>query len=114
MARQNDQKRQLLSPLADIAVPGTLVEVYLRCGTASCRCHRDPERRHGPHLYLKFRSPKGHSTSLYVPRSHEEEARKAVAAWTELRAVIAEMGDRNREVLRERVRRKGNKRAARK
>ena len=31
---------------AGVAVPGTLVEVFLRCGTASCGCHRDPARRH--------------------------------------------------------------------
>jgi predicted nucleic acid-binding OB-fold protein len=41
--------------MADIAkigpcLPGGLVKRTTRCGTASCRCHSDPGRLHGPYL----------------------------------------------------------------
>jgi hypothetical protein len=97
-----------MAQLAEVAVQGTLVEVYLRCGTASCACHRDPERRHGPHAYLKFRDPEGRATGLYVPRSHLKQAQRAVAAWSELWETMVALSHNNRQALRERVRRRGD------
>lgn len=85
---------------------GSLGEVFVPCGTKTCICHSDPARRHGPHLYLKFRNSAGKQTSLYVPRSHEKEIRKAAEAWSELRETIILLSDLNREELRERVRRR--------
>jgi hypothetical protein len=106
MARLKASLLKHLVHLAEVAVPGTLVEVFLRCGTASCSCHRDPERRHGPHLYLKFRDSEGRSTSLYVPRAQEAVARRAVKAWSELWDTSVALGELNREALRTRVRRR--------
>jgi hypothetical protein len=103
MARSAATLRRRLGKLAGIAVPGTLVESYLRCGTPSCGCHQDPARRHGPHLYLKFRSPEGRSTGLYVPQAAAREARRAVAAWGQLWETLVVLGARNREALRERI-----------
>lgn len=105
MARSN-RLAQRLQDLATRAIQGTLVEVMLRCGTASCGCHQDPARRHGPHLYLKFRAADGRSTSLYVPRSHEREARQAVAAWSQMWHTMLSLGHRNREALAKRLRRR--------
>jgi hypothetical protein len=106
MARSRAALLRRLTHLADLAVPGTLVEVFLRCGTASCGCHRDPARRHGPHLYLKFRAPDGRGTSLYVPRAQAATARRAVTAWRELWNTSVAVGQLNREALRTQVRRK--------
>lgn len=95
-----------LARLAAAAAPGTLVESYLRCGTPSCGCHRDPARRHGPHLYIKYRSPGGRATAVYVPREHAAEARRAVAAWGELWQTMVALGERNLEGLRRAWRRR--------
>lgn len=90
--------------LAETAVPGTLVEVMLRCGKAACGCRTDPERRHGPHLYLKFRDEEGRSTSLYIPRSHEREVRKTVEAWSKMREAMNQLGHENRKALAKKLR----------
>lgn len=95
-----------LARLAGTAAPGTLVETFSRCGTPSCGCHRDPERRHGPHLYIKYRSPGGRATAVYVPRRHAAQARRAVAAWAELWRMIVTLGERNLEGLRRAWRRR--------
>lgn len=105
MARSKTSLLHRLTRLADVAVPGTLVEVFLRCGTASCGCHRDPRRRHGPHLYLKFRNAQGRATSLYVPRAQAGAARRAMRAWSQLWDTSVALGELNREALRTRVRR---------
>jgi hypothetical protein len=106
MARSRTRLLRRLAHLAALAVPGTLVEVFLRCGTASCGCHRDPARRHGPHLYLKFRDPAGRATALYVPRAHAAAVRRAAEAWKALWATSMAVGDLNRQALRPRLRRK--------
>jgi hypothetical protein len=113
MARSHTALLRRLARLAQFAVQGTLVEVLLRCGTASCACHRDPARRHGPHLYLKFRDSAGRSTAMYIAREHEAQARRAVEAWSELWETTVALGQLNREVLRERVRRQRTGHAAR-
>ena len=45
------RKRQILEEIArlDFCLPGSLVERTTRCSTPSCRCHSDPDRRHGPY-----------------------------------------------------------------
>lgn len=45
------RKRQILEEIArlDFCLPGSLVERTTRCSTPTCRCHSDPDRRHGPY-----------------------------------------------------------------
>lgn len=93
-----------IQTLSESAVPGTLSEVILRCGKAACGCRNDPSRRHGPHLYLKFRDENGRYRSLYIPRSHEGEVRRGVEAWSKLREVVNELGQDNRKALSKRLR----------
>lgn len=95
---------QQLGALAEQAMPGNLVEVMMRCGTRSCGCHQDPARRHGPHLYIKFRDAEGRSRSIYVPRSHESEAREGVEAWAKMRQILQEISEHNRETFKQRLR----------
>ena len=54
---------QQLKALGEHAIQGNLVEVMLTCGTPTCGCHQDRNRRHGPHLYLRYRDLNGRSRS---------------------------------------------------
>lgn len=107
-----------LLELAATAVQGGLSETTRTCGNTSCVCHQDPARRHGPHLYLTFRTRDGRSSSLYVPREQEPKVRKAVEAWAQLWETIVEISHRNREEMgrsmRQRKNRKGVPRGGRK
>lgn len=95
-----------IQSLAEGAIQGTLVELMLRCGTRSCGCHQDPTRRHGPHLYLKYRDESGRSTSLYIPRESEREIRAAVQAWSRVWETIVRRSHRNRHAFKQRLRRR--------
>jgi len=106
MAKSKTTLLRNVTQLAELGMQGSLVETFMRCGTKTCGCQTDKTRRHGPHLYLKFKNSEGRSTALYVPRSHEKEIRKAVAAWHELWDTIVALSDCNREELRERLRRR--------
>jgi hypothetical protein len=99
-----------LQHLAATAVQGGLSETTRTCGHPACACHQDPARRHGPHLYLTFRTPDGRSSALYVPHEHEPRVRKAVQAWAQLWETIVEISHRNREALARSMRRRENPR----
>ena len=65
---------QQLLAAAQSMIQGGLSETTRRCGQPRCACQRDPARRHGPHLYLTFRS-EGNSRALYVPSEYAEAVR---------------------------------------
>ncbi len=94
---------------APALLQGTLSQTTRTCGNPACACHQDPARRHGPHLYLTFRTPDGRSSALYVPREHEPRVRKAVGDWAQLWKTLVEISHRNREVLGRSLRRREEK-----
>ena len=97
-------KKKLLEQLLAAAatmVQGGLSETTRRCGQPHCACRRDPARRHGPHLYLTFRS-EGKSRSLYVPAQQADAARQAHAAWARFWELSCELAALNRQQLRRR------------
>lgn len=97
---------QRLQALGEHAIQGNLVEELLTCGTPTCGCHKDRSRRHGPHLYLRYRDADGRPRSMYVPRSHEREMRAAVEAWGQMWDAMLELSQNNRQAFRERLRRR--------
>ena len=95
MRRQSTLLRKLLHS-ARIMIQGGLSETTRRCGNPNCACHRDPARRHGPHLYITW-SEKGRSRSLYVPADRVQQARRAHAAWTQFWACAVQLAADNRQ-----------------
>lgn len=83
-------------------VQGGLSATTRTCGNPRCRCHQG--ERHGPHLYLTFRTPEGRSSALYIPRAAEAEVRRAVAAWAAFWETGVALSQRNRQALGKRLR----------
>ena len=81
MIRQKTLLGKLLRA-ARIMIQGGLSQTTRRCGNPNCACHRHPDRRHGPHLYITW-TEKGRSRALYVPADRVPQARRAHAAWNE-------------------------------
>lgn len=106
MSRTSKTLFPTLQRLAGIAVQGGLSQTTRTCGNPACGCHKEAARRHGPHLYLTFRTRDGRSSSLYVPREQEPQARKAVQAWAQLWETIVEISHRNREQMGRAMRRR--------
>jgi len=91
--------RKLLAA-AETMVQGGLSETTRRCGNPGCICYRDVQQRHGPHLYLTYRS-EGKGRALYVPAEHAAEARQAQAAWKQFGEMASTLAAANRERLRQ-------------
>src|ERR1019366_2969870 len=53
LAACDEKRRKLTSQLADLGYicQGSVVRQFATCGTASCRCRKDPKNRHGPYIY---------------------------------------------------------------
>jgi hypothetical protein len=98
MRKQQRLIRQLLKA-TEIMVQGGLSQTSRRCGNPGCICYRDPERLHGPHLYLTYRED-GKSRSLYIPPEHAQTARQAQQAWAAFWQIGCSLAEFNRERLR--------------
>ena len=97
MSKQRLLRRLLAA--AETMVQGGLSQTTRRCGNPGCVCFRDAAQRHGPHLYLTYRS-EGKSRALYVPAEHAAEARRAQAAWKEFAEIASRLAAENRERCR--------------
>ena len=104
MASKPLLKKKILN-LLETAVQGGLSETRRTCGNKKCLCHTDPDKRHGPNLYLTFRTSDDRSSGLYIPREHEKDVRRAVKAWADLREAVATYAALNREEFRREMRR---------
>lgn len=91
-----------LTRLTQTMVQGGLSETTRTCGNPTCHCHQG--QRHGPHLYLTFRTGEGRSSALYIPRGAEAEVRRAVAAWAAFWETGVALSHLNRQALRKRLR----------
>ena len=98
MCRREKLIEQLLLATEQM-VQGGLSEASRRCGNPNCICRRDPERLHGPHLYITYREDEK-SCSLYVPPEHAESARQAQQAWAAFWKIGCSLAALNREQLR--------------
>ena len=50
---QRAEARRIAKQIAAVGpvLPGTLLERYMHCQNAGCRCHGDPPQLHGPYWY---------------------------------------------------------------
>lgn len=90
--------RELEQAAASMVQGSLSEEITRRRGDRSCACFRDPARRHGPHLYLKF-TEKGKARSVYVPPEQPSAVKAAHAAWLRFGQIAGEISASNRTRL---------------
>lgn len=94
------RKRQILAEIAklDFCLPGSLVERTTRCGTPTCRCRADPDRRHGPYpSWIRKVGPKTVTKTLSA--SQAEQYRAWFDNTRRLRSLVAELEALSVEVI---------------
>ena len=96
LTREMVKEMHQLQRAARLMIQGALSEVTRQCGDPGCACSQDPARRHGPHLYLTYRS-QGRSHSVYVPAAPAPALRQAHAAWRRFLEVGTTLAARNRQ-----------------
>lgn len=104
---------QKLEQATRTMVQGSLSESTRQCGDPSCACAHDPARRHGPHLYFRYKD-QGRVHSVYVPPEAQASFKDAQSAWQQFQDLGAELSSENRErLLRTLAREKQQARARR-
>lgn len=86
--RYQDLKKKLIS--IGFICQGSISSVYQKCGTSSCRCHKDPDSRHGPY-YLWTRKIKGKTVSRFLNAQQAEECKQWIANHRQMQTIIEEM-----------------------
>jgi len=96
------RKAQLLrsfQPPAQL-LHASLIERFLKCGKANCHCHTGGPK-HGPFFYLNRCFGPGQVQSLLLKSPEQTaRARQGVAAYAQALAVLDELSQLNRELLR--------------
>jgi len=115
MIRNNSPEKQnlirILLKNAQIMIQAGMSQGTRTCGKASCACHSDPSRRHGPHTYFTFRNAEDRSSGMYVSPEHLEEAVKSKQAWDDFWKTATKLATVNREEMKRRWQAAGKARA---
>jgi hypothetical protein len=78
----------------------SLIERFLKCGKANCRCHSGGPK-HGPFFYLNRCFAKGKMQSLLLKSPDQvEQARRSVGAYAEVLERLDQISQINQELLR--------------
>lgn len=85
----------------DLAIPGTLRTVYLRCGKTTCRCGSGrKEDKHGPYFFWD-RKAKGRLASLTVGKEDIAQFRQWIRNREKLETIVKKMLDRGAQIASE-------------
>jgi len=76
---------------------GSVVKQYMFCGKASCACHRDPQKKHGPYYYLSYKEG-GKSRYKYLGKATSPEVERA-RNYQGFQRGMAQLGRMHREVV---------------
>ena len=72
LSQYQEEYQQLKEELQQVGhvLQGSLTTRWIECGKESCRCHNDPQSRHGPYYQWSWKN-QGKTSSLYL---NEEQA----------------------------------------
>jgi hypothetical protein len=76
---------------------GSVVKQYMFCGKASCACHQDPQKKHGPYYYLSYKEG-GKSRYKYLGKVTSPEVERA-QSYQEFQRGMARLGKIHREII---------------
>lgn len=108
LRKRREGLTKLLPPLGEV-LRGSLMERYLTCGNADCKCARG--ERHGPVWYLSVTLDQSHRSGSTVPAEQLEQVRRWIDNYHRVKEHLEKISNINRELLR---RQKGHGKAKRK
>jgi hypothetical protein len=96
LRRRRGQLLRQIPPL-DRLLRGSLIERYKPCGKPGCKCARGPG--HGPKYYLSVSRYQQRPQMDYVPQDYYSQTAEYLANYHQLRQILEEICDINRELL---------------
>ncbi len=83
--------------------PGSLVEMYRKCGKANCRCAKPGHPGHGP-SYIVTHKERGVTVTRTIPGDRVNTAREQIAEHRRFRKLVQEFVAINEEICDARLR----------
>lgn len=99
LRRQRQALLRQLPPLHAL-LRGSLIERYKRCGKPGCSCAQS--KGHGPKYYLSVSFPGERPQMEYVPQELAPQAKEYLGNLQQVREVLEQVCEINRELLRRR------------
>jgi hypothetical protein len=81
-------------------IRGSLIKRYFPCGKPGCKCTKG--LGHGPKYYLSVSFPGRRPEQVYVPKSYQDLLEKYLVNYQNLKDIIEQISNINREILRRR------------
>jgi hypothetical protein len=97
LRKRREGLTRVLPPLGEI-LRGSLMERYLTCGNADCKCARG--ERHGPVWYLSVTLDQAHRAGSTVPAEQVEQVRRWIENYRQVKKHLEKISNINRELLR--------------
>lgn len=100
VSRYRQEYDELKSQLNDfgIILQGFVYERYMKCGKPDCRCHKDPNGRHGPYRQWTCKSD-GKTVSVYLDERQVILCKEGIANNHRLEAILKSMRKISRELI---------------
>jgi hypothetical protein len=96
--REYEQAKAELASLGYV-LQGSVTQRWMRCGKAACRCHVDPQARHGPYLQWSWKVG-GKTLSVYLEPDQATLCKEWIANARRLRRLIARLYTLSADVAR--------------
>ena len=96
-AKQYDALKAELQTLGFLC-QGSLQTRRVACGKTTCRCHRDPDARHGPYHYWT-RKARGKTVGMHLTEDEVVLYQEWIENNRELERIVTEMRDISSRVL---------------
>jgi len=79
LRRYEEKYEQIKTELDDLGfvLQGSVSERWMKCGNSACRCHEDPQARHGPYYQLSWKTG-GRTFSVYLTKEQAVLCKKWV------------------------------------
>jgi hypothetical protein len=97
LRKRREGLARVLPPLGEI-LRGSLMERFLTCGKADCKCARG--ERHGPVWYLSVTLDQSHRSGSTVPAEQLEQVRRWIDNYHRVKEHLEKISNINRELLR--------------
>jgi hypothetical protein len=78
---------------------GSIVKCYQTCGTASCKCHKDKQFRHGPYLWLTSKN-NGKTKSILIPEQLLPEVKSYIENFNLLKSKVAVLEEISEKIIK--------------
>lgn len=77
LRRQEENFKQAKAEINDLGfvLQGSVVERWMECGKPACRCHEDPEARHGPYYQWSWKDG-GKTRAVYLTKEQAALCKK--------------------------------------